>query len=117
MTLPGPAGQPTRRGGVRLGEPRYDGADLYWTQGRPAEAGRVALLRERDGVVTEVAPGLSVRTRVHEYGGGAWDARDGVIVVSSDPSGQLLRVDGTQPDVSTDIEPSARRARRTSPSA
>lgn len=80
-------------GGVRLGEPRYDGADLYWTQGRPAEAGRVALLRERDGVVTEVAPGLSVRTRVHEYGGGAWDARNGVVVISSDPSGQLLRLD------------------------
>ncbi|MFT4226488.1 alpha/beta hydrolase family protein [Micropruina sp.] len=80
-------------GGVRLGEPRYDGADLYWTQGRPAEAGRVALLRERGGVVTEVAPGLSVRTRVHEYGGGAWDARNGVVVISSDPSGQLLRLD------------------------
>ncbi len=80
-------------GGVRLGEPRYDGADLYWTQGRPAEAGRVVLLRERDGVVAEVAPGLSVRTRVHEYGGGAWDARNGVVVISSDPSGQLLRLD------------------------
>ncbi|MFT4295319.1 MAG: prolyl oligopeptidase family serine peptidase [Micropruina sp.] len=85
--------------GVRLGEPRYDGADLYWTQGRPAEAGRVALLRERDGVVAEVAPELNVRTRVHEYGGGAWDVRDGVVVVSSHPSGQLLRLDadGTHP--------------------
>lgn len=82
--------------GVRLGEPRYDGDDLYWTEGRPTEQGRVALLRERDGAAAEVAPGLSVRTRVHEYGGGAWDARDGVVVVSSDPSGQLFRlgVDG-----------------------
>ncbi len=88
-------------GGVRLGEPRYDGADLYWTQSRPAEAGRIALLRERDGVVTEVAPGLSVRTRVHEYGGGAWDARDGVVVVSSDPSGQVLRLDDDGPHVLT----------------
>ena len=88
-------------GGVRLGEPRYDGADLYWTQGRPAEAGRVALLRERDGVVTELAPGLSVRTRVHEYGGGAWDARAGVVVVSSDPSGQLLRLDDDGPHALT----------------
>ncbi len=84
-------------GGVRLGEPRYDGADLYWTQGRPAESGRVALLRERDGAVAEVAPGLNVRTRVHEYGGGAWDARDGVVVVSTDPSGQLVRLDGEAP--------------------
>ena len=83
--------------GVRLGGPRYDGDDLYWTQSRPAEGGRTALMRERDGVVAEVAPGVNVRTRVHEYGGGAWDARDGVIVVSSDPSGQLLRVDGDEP--------------------
>ncbi|MFT3860665.1 prolyl oligopeptidase family serine peptidase [Micropruina sp.] len=83
--------------GVRLGEPRYDGDDLYWTEGRPAEQGRVALMRERAGTVAEAAPGLSVRTRVHEYGGGAWAARDGVVVVSSDPSGQLLRVDGPEP--------------------
>ena len=80
--------------GVRLGEPRYDGADLYWTEGRPAEGGRVALMRERAGAVEEVAPGQNVRSRVHEYGGGAWAARDGVLVISSDPTGQLLRVDG-----------------------
>ena len=83
--------------GVRLGEPRYDGADLYWTEGRPAEGGRVALMRERAGAVEEVAPGLNVRSRVHEYGGGAWAARDGVVVISSDPTGQLLRVDGAEP--------------------
>ena len=83
--------------GVRLAEPRYDGSDLYWTESRPAEQGRVALMRERAGNVDEVAPGLSVRTRVHEYGGGAWDARDGVVVISSDPSGQLIRLDGDGP--------------------
>ncbi len=95
-------------GSVRLGEPRYDGNDLYWTEGRAAEQGRVVLLRERDGVIAEVAPGLSVRTRVHEYGGGAWDARDGVVVVSSDPSGQLLRVDGDEP---IELTPAGRRWR------
>ena len=83
--------------GVRLGEPRYDGDDLYWTEARPAEGGRVALMRDRRGEVAEVAPGLSVRTRVHEYGGGAWHARDGVVVVSSDPEGQLLRLDPDEP--------------------
>lgn len=85
--------------GVRLSEPRYDGDDLYWLQGRPAEAGRTALLRRRDGVVAEVAPGVSARSRVHEYGGGAWDARGGVVVISSDPSGVVLvvRADGVRP--------------------
>lgn len=78
--------------GVRLGEPRYDGDTLYWTEARPAERGRVALLREHAGEISEMAPGVSVRTRVHEYGGGAWDARDGVLVISSDPEGQLFRL-------------------------
>ena len=43
--------------GVRLGEPRYDGDDLYWTEARPAEQGRVALLRERAGASTRWRPG------------------------------------------------------------
>ena len=79
--------------GVRLSEPRYDGDDLYWLQGRPAEGGRTALMRRRGGVVTEVLPEVNVRTRVHEYGGGAWDAAAGVVVVSSDPSGVVLVLD------------------------
>lgn len=94
--------------GVRLSEPRYDGDDLYWLEARPAEQGRVALVRERFGVVAEVAPELSVRTRVHEYGGGAWDARDGVVVVSADPSGQVLRLDGAESGAFTALTPAGR---------
>jgi dipeptidyl aminopeptidase/acylaminoacyl peptidase len=58
-----------------------DGDDIWWSEGRPEEAGRMAVLRRAaDGVVTEVvsAP-LSARSGVHEYGGGAWWVRDGVL--------------------------------------
>lgn len=63
------------RGGRRLGAPALaaDGA-VWWAEGRAAEGGRVALMRRpRDEEAEEVTPAeANVRTRVHEYGGGAW---------------------------------------------
>ncbi|MFP3905632.1 MAG: prolyl oligopeptidase family serine peptidase [Acidimicrobiales bacterium] len=47
---------------------------IWWSESRPDEGGRVALVRrDRDGTLTEPLPSaMSVRTRVHEYGGRAW---------------------------------------------
>jgi dipeptidyl aminopeptidase/acylaminoacyl peptidase len=58
-----------------------DGDDVWWSEGRPEEAGRVAVLRRAaDGTVTEAVPTpWSARSGVHEYGGGAWWVRDGVL--------------------------------------
>jgi dipeptidyl aminopeptidase/acylaminoacyl peptidase len=62
-------------GGRRLGAAALggDGA-VWWAEGRPAEGGRVVLMRRPAGGASEaVTPeGTNVRTRVHEYGGGAW---------------------------------------------
>lgn len=61
-----------------LGSPAFDSKGYaYWLEGRPTEGGRqVVVRRAPDGTVEDVTPGvdsgLSVRTRVHEYGGGAW---------------------------------------------
>jgi len=74
-----------------MSEPRPDGADIYLLESRPEEAGRVVLLRGTpDGAFTDMAPGLNVRTRVHEYGGGAYVVRDGVIVFSEFADNRLL---------------------------
>ena len=74
-----------------LSEPRPDGADIYLLESRPEEAGRVVLLRGTpDGGFTDMAPGLNVRSRVHEYGGGAYVVRDGVIVFSEFADNRLL---------------------------
>ena len=63
------------RGGRRLGFPELaaDGA-VWWLEGRAAEGGRSALMRRPAGGEPEevTPPGANVRTRVHEYGGGAW---------------------------------------------
>ena len=50
-----------------------DGHDVFWLAGRASEAGRNTLLRQRGATVTELtAAPLNVRTRVQEYGGGAY---------------------------------------------
>jgi len=75
-------------GALGLGEIAYDGSDLYWAQARPTEGGRVSLWRrsgkpgsERD---TELTPApYNVRSRVHEYGGGAFAAAGGMAVFSN----------------------------------
>ncbi len=66
-------------GGVRIGgsaaRPAADGStEIWWTEARPSEGGRVALVRQlADGTRAEALdPPWSVRTRVHEYGGGSW---------------------------------------------
>ncbi|WP_277680850.1 prolyl oligopeptidase family serine peptidase [Saccharomonospora azurea] len=46
---------------------------VWWAESRPAENGRVALMRWVDGVVDEVLPApWNARNRVHEYGGRPW---------------------------------------------
>ncbi len=74
-----------------LSEPHPDGEDIYFLESRPDEAGRVALLRRTpDGTVTDMAPESNVRTRVHEYGGGAFAVCEGVIVLSEFADNRLL---------------------------
>ena len=65
------------RAGTRIYQPRRAGDTLYWLEVRPAEGGRTILVRERAGRREELnPPPWSVRSRVHEYGGGAWCAAD-----------------------------------------
>ena len=74
-----------------LSEPRQDGEDVYLLESRPEEAGRVALLRRSpDGSISDMAPGLNVRTRVHEYGGGAYVVQDGLVVFSEFEGNRLM---------------------------
>jgi dipeptidyl aminopeptidase/acylaminoacyl peptidase len=78
---------------VSLSECRFDGTVRYWLEGRPEEKGRQVIVRqEGDGPSTDVTPqGFNVRTRVHEYGGGAYNVRQGRIVFSNVTDGRLYR--------------------------
>ncbi len=80
---------------VRLAEPWVDGDDVYWIEGRPAEAGRRVLVRaSRDGTTVDLTPApFNVRTHVHEYGGGSYVVAGGTIVFSHFVDGRLYRLD------------------------
>ena len=57
---------------VSLSELCSDGTALYWLESRPAEGGRVVLVRGHEEKMRDHSPGgVSIRSRVHEYGGGA----------------------------------------------
>src|SRR4051794_4752542 len=79
--------------GRRLAAPAIaaDGA-VWWAEGRPEEGGRVVLMRRPPGGEPEtVTPaGVNVRTRVHEYGGGAWHLAAPDLVLFVDFSDQRL---------------------------
>jgi len=86
-------------GTVGIGQPALDGGDVYWVESRPAEAGRNVLVRRTaDGRGRDLLPPpWNVRTRVHEYGGGAYAVRAGLVVFSHDGDGRLYALDANDP--------------------
>ncbi len=71
----------------------HDGR-VWWAETRPAEGGRVALLREGpDGQPADVLPApWNVRNRLHEYGGRPWTVLDGRLLVFTEWADQRLYV-------------------------
>jgi dipeptidyl aminopeptidase/acylaminoacyl peptidase len=83
---------------VAQGEKRFDRIvidenQVYWVESRPEEGGRYVLLQEGKLVTP---PEYSVRTRVHEYGGGAYTVHKGTIYFSNDKDGRLYRQHGNR---------------------
>jgi dipeptidyl aminopeptidase/acylaminoacyl peptidase len=71
-------------GASPLAQVALDGADAYWLAGRASEGGRTTLLRQRGQDVVEMTPApFNVRSRVHEYGGGALLVADGTVYFSN----------------------------------
>ncbi|ELR99405.1 S9 family peptidase [Gloeocapsa sp. PCC 73106] len=68
-------------GTIGLVATTFNEQDIYWLEARPQEQGRNVLMRRtRDGQIIEVTPApFNIRTRVHEYGGGAFLVNQGNI--------------------------------------
>ncbi len=92
-------------GSVRITTLVADGAELWWSETRPAAKGRTMLVRRgADGSVREMTPPeANVRSRVHSYGGAAWWVQDGVCVYSDDADFRLRRLGpgDSEPEVLT----------------
>jgi dipeptidyl aminopeptidase/acylaminoacyl peptidase len=80
-------------GSLSLREPRLDGDDAYWIEGRPQEGGRQVIVRWRDGHDPEdlTSPSFNARTMVHEYGGGAYTVEGGIVYFSNLADGRAYR--------------------------
>ncbi|HTQ33291.1 MAG TPA: prolyl oligopeptidase family serine peptidase [Stellaceae bacterium] len=75
---------------IGLGGVIVDGSDIYWTESRPGEGGRNVLVKSGGDDVTP-AP-YNVRTRVHEYGGGAATVHQGTVYFSNFADQRLYRL-------------------------
>lgn len=88
-------------GSVAIDRDAVNGDAILWVESRPAEGGRnVIVRRAADGTTAEVnPPPYNARTRVHEYGGGAWLAHNGVVWFSNFDDQRIYRqeIDGGQP--------------------
>src|SRR5215470_8212104 len=79
---------------IALSEVRLDGHSIYWLEGRPREQGRCVVVRASaaDRPHSDITPlPYNVRTRAHEYGGGAWVVADGTVYFSHLADGRLYR--------------------------
>src|SRR4051812_46360107 len=83
------------KGAVALGQIALDGEDIYWSESRPEEGGRNVIVRRTpDGRTEDLTPApFNARTRVHEYGGGAYAVSDGTLFFSNFEDQRVYRLD------------------------
>ena len=83
-------------GSVGLGQPTFDGDDIYWLELRPKEGGRnVIVKRSPSGICVDVTPpNFNARTKVHEYGGGEYLINNGTAYFSNFSDQRLYRQQG-----------------------
>ncbi|CAN7157154.1 S9 family peptidase [Massilia sp. LjRoot122] len=93
-------------GATPLASLMLDGASLYWLEGRASEAGRSTLV----GSSGELTPApFNVRSKVHEYGGGAYAVSDGLAWFSNHGDSRLYRVEAGAEPVPLTAEGNGRR--------
>ena len=83
---------------VAFGQVRCTADTVYWTEMRPDEQGRNAFMRCHTGhAPEECLPGFNVRSRVHEYGGGAFAVDRDIWVVNNDSDHGVYVIEGDKP--------------------
>lgn len=92
------------QGSIGLSQVQVDGTDIYWVESRPTEGGRNVLVRRSpDGRQADLTPApFNVRTRVHEYGGGAYLVHQGeAFFVNYNDQGLYRQTPGQEPRLIT----------------
>jgi dipeptidyl aminopeptidase/acylaminoacyl peptidase len=86
---------------IRLDQVALDGNAIYWTESQPQKQGRCFVYRvaqggEPEAVTPDDGNAYNVRTRVHEYGGGAFAVQDGTVYFSNFADQRLYRQEAGQ---------------------
>ncbi len=94
-------------GSSRAGQIIVSDGIVYWSESRPKEAGRVAIMRRlQNGEVEEATPvDFNCRTRVHEYGGGAFFADGKTLYASNFVDQRLYKINPGADPVGITPEP------------
>lgn len=92
-------------GGITFDTPIVlDRDNIYWVESRPAEGGRSLVVRwsPQEGTSDVTPASFNARTRVHEYGGGAFTVESGTVFFSNFVDQRLYRQEpDTEPEVMT----------------
>ena len=86
--------------GIAFSEVRFSNGDLYWLESRPDEGGRVAIVRcsanGKTFQASDVVPQpFNARSRVHEYGGGAYFLHQNTVFFSNFTDQRLYRYEAS----------------------
>ncbi|MFV0259906.1 MAG: prolyl oligopeptidase family serine peptidase [Acidimicrobiales bacterium] len=96
-------------GAVGMAGVATDGDTVWWAEVRPTEQGRSVLVRRSGGSTVDALPApWSARSRVHEYGGGAWWLGAGTAFFVNDDDQRIYRLDGDEPVAVTPEPPHPR---------
>lgn len=75
-------------GTVGISQIQLDGADLYWVEQRPSEGGRNVIVTQGRDITPR---DFNARSRVHEYGGGAYLTSEGIVWFTNFKDQRLYR--------------------------
>lgn len=81
-------------GMVRVMELYADNDNVYWSELRPANQGRSTIVkRSTDGSTIDITPpDFDVRTRVHEYGSGAFTVNNDIVYASKGSDARIYEI-------------------------
>ena len=91
----------------RIDGARFVGEEIWWGESVPAGGGRITVRRSGDPADPVLVAPWNARSRVHEYGGGAWTAdADGVLYFVENSDQRVYRLTpGAEPVPLTDEGP------------
>ena len=87
-------------GAVRLSASKIFAEKIFWLEGRPSQGGRnVLVCRDENEKINDITPpNFNVRTRAHEYGGGAFAIGADAVFFCNDSDQRIYRQQwGVQP--------------------